>query len=202
MDRLAVEPLAVRGDRLALDYLMFTSAAGDETPMLALIEVDESGLLSFASWHDEDARAAAVEELGARYVEGEGAEHADLVRVSAAWMRAVDQVDLDTLREIAAPGFVLVDRRALGWPTVDLDGFVDIQRAYGDIESRFLARTFQARGRVVLSASGQRGGRRRRRRRSPGRSVSSRSLPPRDGWRVPRSSPTRTGTRRSPASTS
>ncbi len=95
LDRLAVESLAVRGERLALDRLVFTSAAGDEVPMLAVIEVNESGHLCFASWHDETALDPALAELDTRYIAGEGAEHASELRNVAAWMRATADDDAD-----------------------------------------------------------------------------------------------------------
>ena len=67
MDQLTVEPIALRGERLALAHLRFSSVGGDEIPMLAVIEVDERDHLRFAAWHDNDQLADAIDELDARH---------------------------------------------------------------------------------------------------------------------------------------
>ncbi len=153
MDHLAVEPVAIRGERLALVRLTFTTEGGDEVPMLAVIEVDTSGRLCFAAWHDADALTAAVEELDARYVAGEGAEHAEVVAMNAASFRALNTHDHDAFRELVAPGWVWEDHRALSTPTLDLDGFIEWQEGYADVQSVAIVVDITVRDHVSLATA-------------------------------------------------
>ena len=153
MDRLSVERIAIRGERLALDRLMFASAAGDEVPMLAVIEVDASGLLSFISWHDQDALDAAVEELDTRYAAGEGAEHAELVMTNAAWNQALSTHDDDALRNLSAGDITFVDYQVIGRPALDLEGFIEWYQTYADFRFSYVTTNLRVRGRVTLTTN-------------------------------------------------
>ena len=150
-DSIDFEPIAVRGERLDLVRITLGADGGFASVFLMLGELDDDGRFASMAIYDADDLDAAVAELDERTHAGEGAEHADLVRTNTAWTRAVNDVDLDGLRELAAPDFVLDDRRALGWPTLDIEGFIDIQRAYADVHSRMLVRTCRMRGRATLS---------------------------------------------------
>jgi class 3 adenylate cyclase len=119
-DRLAVEPIAVRGDRLALSRSVVTSAEGLESVFLHVLELDEDGLIARMAYFDEADLPAALEELDARYEAGEGVEPADPrtpAVENAATRRTRDDLDLllagrhDDLRASLRPTFERIDRR-------------------------------------------------------------------------------------------
>ena len=72
---LPPEPLAVRGDRLTLARVTHRTAAGDESILLAIIELDADGLIARATSFDDADLAAALADLDQRYAVGEGAPH-------------------------------------------------------------------------------------------------------------------------------
>ena len=73
----------MRGSNLALVHS--TQDYGDWTnTVLVLGELGADGLFARGAWFDADAVDDAIELLDAWYVEGEGAEHAQVVTATAA----------------------------------------------------------------------------------------------------------------------
>jgi hypothetical protein len=68
---VALEPIALRGDRLALCSRAWLSRDFEVTS-LCLIETDDAGLAAWAALYDPDQLEEALDELEARFVAGEG----------------------------------------------------------------------------------------------------------------------------------
>jgi class 3 adenylate cyclase/tetratricopeptide (TPR) repeat protein len=119
-------PLAVRGRRLALSRSVVRTAAGADRASLAIVEADEHGRLLSLTQLDHDALDVALDELDARYVDGEGADHATEARLVSVWMRALVRGDAEAIRGLVAPDFVWVDHKRIGWGTMDIDQVVEM----------------------------------------------------------------------------
>ncbi len=144
--------IAIRGDRLALSHTHSRTPNGDETGRLCIAECDDQGrLLATTIFGDGDV-AAAEEELDARYLAGEGAEHADLLREHFAGMRVFQAQDFDGVRERLAPDFVWIDHRELGWGTLDIEAFFAQQQSYADLQHAYLTTNLLIEGRAVLAS--------------------------------------------------
>src|SRR5262249_47745352 len=74
------EPIAIRGDRLLLRRTRVESESGLVVVFLEVDEVDDEGLMVRAVTFDDDDLQGALDELDARYMFGEGAPHAHLLR--------------------------------------------------------------------------------------------------------------------------
>ena len=76
--RTEIEPVAVKGARLALIRQTYRDAAEDDRPvtveLLTVLEVDGDGLIRDVILFDPGDIDAACEELDARHVEGEPAD--------------------------------------------------------------------------------------------------------------------------------
>ena len=77
---------------------------------------------------DDDDSCAALAELDARYLAGEGAEHAAVLAPGVPHTAALFARDWDALLATMADDFVGVDHRGL-WPDLDRDGYVARMRS-------------------------------------------------------------------------
>jgi ketosteroid isomerase-like protein len=102
--------VAVRGERLHLNWTRWSNDSGFETTYLILIEVDGDGRISYQGAFDEDDFEGAYRELERRYGAGEGAAFAGAVAVTTDGVIALNDGDLDRSAELASPGFVLENR--------------------------------------------------------------------------------------------
>ena len=130
---LPPEPVAVRGARLALARVVHRTPSGDESILLALIELDVDGLVARATAFDEDDVAAALTELDVRYLAGEGAQHARVLRVAKAFGDANERRDFDAMRGMLASDFVMSDRTRLGYGEGDREYFDLASRSRADV---------------------------------------------------------------------
>ena len=136
-------PIAVRGDRLELSRVTLRSAVGYELVFLSIIEIDESGRVRGTTSFDEDAPEAAVAELDARYITGEGAPHAPMLETAIRTLAALRAEDWTTLTSRLTDDFDFVDHRQLSNPPLDRAGYVAMQRMFAEqIRRRMLVRTF------------------------------------------------------------
>ena len=109
--RLEIEPVAIRGDRLALSRETFRDTDEANQPMtvelIVLTEVADAELDSYTVFFDPDDIDAAFAELDTRYLGGEGAAHAHTWSLVAGVYPALNR------REFPAttPDFVNVDHR-------------------------------------------------------------------------------------------
>ena len=123
--RMDDEPIAIRGERLCLTLRTNATAAGDESKLLSMAELDEHGLICRVCLYDGDALEDAMTDLDARYVAGEGAEHAHVLRGSGRWEAAVMRNDRPALLATMAPDYTMVDHRSLGYDAVDRESFIE-----------------------------------------------------------------------------
>ena len=75
-DSMTQEPIAIRGERLALMRRAWRNPDGFDLEVLALQELDDAGLVAHNVLFDPDDLALALVDLDRRYAAGEGAEHA------------------------------------------------------------------------------------------------------------------------------
>jgi class 3 adenylate cyclase/tetratricopeptide (TPR) repeat protein len=151
----AHERIAVRGDRLYLSRLVIRTRDEREIAVLNLVETGATGLLVFAAWYDEDDLAAAIDELDARYLEGEGAQHADVYRPLFAQLSRHRARDWNGYRDLLVDDFVLVDHRTVGLPTTDREGFLEFLRGYVESEPDWVTVVSKVHrvGRALLGTS-------------------------------------------------
>lgn len=97
--------LAARGGGLALIWLHWWDEAGNETASLDVFEVNEAGELDYHGRFDEDDFESAYFAMEERYYAGEGAAFATNGRTIAAFLGAMDRLDLELARTLAAPQF-------------------------------------------------------------------------------------------------
>jgi hypothetical protein len=156
---VTVEPVAVRGERLALVRRQFRSPDGTELTFLILVETDGASRFLHSANYDDDQLAEAILELDARYLAGAGAEHHELAATLFAWVRALNTFEFDTMRGLASPKFVLLDWRQIALPTLDIDGFIALQQEYAAalLETRWIITNLRIRGRVALTDITSRG---------------------------------------------
>jgi class 3 adenylate cyclase len=113
------ETIAVRGERLALAQWAFVGAVDDggdiESAMLSLNEVDAEGQFVWGATYDVDDLGAAIADLEWKFIEGEGAPYARILRLVVASNRARDARDWDAYRSCFDPDVVTVDRYSAGW---------------------------------------------------------------------------------------
>ncbi len=126
---VAVEHVAVRGDRLCLLRSTFTADSGSELVIVSVYEIDANGRGSYLSLHDPDDLEAALDELESRYHE----IRADVPRIAEEGFRrekeAFDRGDWEAVRACYSPAFRAVDHRPLGFPEAGLDEYVARTRA-------------------------------------------------------------------------
>ena len=127
------EPLAVRGDRLCLSRRVATTEGGDESPVLALTELDEQGHYRSVVFFDADDLSAAMTELDDRYLADEGARHARVLRVCHAFGDANERRDFDAMREMLSADFVMSDHTRLGYGEGDREYFDAASRTMADV---------------------------------------------------------------------
>lgn len=113
--RMAMTPVATRGERLALSRILYEgdSDGGGGTlaiDYLGIIESDGDGRLMEIVLFDLDDLDAAYAELERRYDVAEGVAHGVFMR---AFTAAVASRDWEPVLALCAPGFVEYDHRAL-----------------------------------------------------------------------------------------
>ena len=97
--------LAVRGERLELDWSRWWDDAGNESTYLDLFEVDDDGLVAYEGRFDGDDFASAYRELEHRYYAGEGAAFALNGHAMADFVEAMQGLDIDAARRLSLPEF-------------------------------------------------------------------------------------------------
>ncbi len=112
--RLTMDHVAIRGSRLSLARQIYRDTEDDSRPvtveLLAVVEIDDAGLMQdFVNFDAEDLRAA-VAELETRYLAGEAAPHA------RTWAAIVDGYAAFNRRELfrTTPNWVNIDHRRGG----------------------------------------------------------------------------------------
>ena len=112
---LALEPLAVRGDRLALFRWAFVADSGFEAPGLTVIEY-ENGLNKRLTSFDESDLTIAVEELERRHLVLLGDDATDVERAEAGGLITINRRDLAAYEAFLAPDVTVIDHLPLSFP--------------------------------------------------------------------------------------
>ena len=113
-ESVTCEPVAVRGESLALIRLHCGQADGFQLLLLCLYECDGNGRLVYEADYDDDDLAAALDELDERYIAGEGADHEYLVRRLGDYRHAWAARDWAAYEVLVHPEFTFVDHRPIG----------------------------------------------------------------------------------------
>jgi class 3 adenylate cyclase/tetratricopeptide (TPR) repeat protein len=150
---VAIEPIAVRGECLSLNRMVMRDGDGNEVPFLFLTGHTPDGIGVSGVAFDEDDLAAATTELNDRHVVGEGAEHADVLRVVDDLSRHHAARDWTGLRDLIAEATTLVDHRRLGWPSGGRDVVIRMFQELVEMvpDHRLLFRKQHIVGRAVLT---------------------------------------------------
>ncbi len=148
----APEPVAVRGRRLALSRRVARTPAGDESPVLALNELDEAGRWVAMTFFDEDALGDALDELDDRYAAGEGAGDAYTVRRTSDLRHAMAAHDWSAVEALVGDDFVFSDHRPIGLPDADRAGYLAAMAASAEQTPNavLVGRALEVRGDVTL----------------------------------------------------
>ena len=97
--------LAVRGRGLAMGGIRWSDDAGNTSTYLLLVEVDDDERISYECWFDEHDFEGAYRELERRYYAGEGAAFAANGRPIAAFIEAMNRLDVESARRLCLPTF-------------------------------------------------------------------------------------------------
>ena len=120
--RYTWEPVATRGDRLALVRALNafrTDLVGpSEIEWLSIVEVNEAGQRTLGILFDPDDLDTAYAELDARYHAGEAAPYPNVAAGMREFSRAFAARDWDALAARCAPDLAVHDHRLLGWETL------------------------------------------------------------------------------------
>ncbi|MFW2335427.1 hypothetical protein, partial [Ilumatobacter sp.] len=125
--RYDARPLAIRDDRLALFEI--TVDAGDQpVEMLVVGELDVEGRLRGVVQFDPNDLAAAQDELDRRYSSMLTDEAAATLEPGLRFRSAMSSTGTSEMSDVLAQGFVAVDHRAMAFPDLDRDGFLEINQ--------------------------------------------------------------------------
>jgi len=113
------EPLATRGQRLALLRSHFSAEAGAGAPIavehLSLVERDDDRRAVSVVVFDAEQEEAARAELDARFLAGEAAAHRHVAATMRAFLTAFARRDWDAVGALFAEDVAVHDQRRLGW---------------------------------------------------------------------------------------
>jgi class 3 adenylate cyclase/ketosteroid isomerase-like protein len=146
-----LDPIAIRGERLALVATVGTSPEGFELPYLILVEVDDAGRAVFLANLDDDL-AGATRELEDRYCAGEGAADAYLIRRAGDFMRSLAHIDGRATAALQDPAVELTDHRSLGFGTIGIEEIRGILAARAEqiVQDSSYFRTLEVRGDTAI----------------------------------------------------
>ena len=147
------EVVAVRGERLCLSRRVARTPGGDESPLLAVNELDADGHWVRTIFFDPDDLDAALDELEDRFVAGEGAAHEYAIRRRGDFRHACATRDLAAIEALVGADAVFVDHRPIGLPECDRAGWVALLAASVEQtpDMRMIERTLEIRGDVVMA---------------------------------------------------
>ncbi len=125
--------LATRGERLALHRITIEMDEF-EIEFLGVNGIDEEGRLNGAVLFDADDLDAAFEEVDNRYLSGEGAPCADVVRCVTNTVRLFNARDWDAYRQSISDDAVFISHQRVSvGETYGVDAWMDVLRAMADL---------------------------------------------------------------------
>jgi hypothetical protein len=133
--RVTTTPIAIRGEGLALVRRTWHRPDGFNLPLVAVVEYDADDRMTANVMFDAEDLVGAVYELDQRYLAGEGAEHAWMLRPSAEFWRCYNTRDWDGIRRGIAGEMTLVDHQPLSAGTTiqTADQFVSYAQGMVDL---------------------------------------------------------------------
>ena len=197
------EVIAIRGDRLALRRVAQRTETGDEIADLMVGEVDADGRLQTLITIDDGRLPDAIAELDTRYLAGEGALDAVVLRPSIDHIAAFNRRDWAALLATMQPDIVIGDHRGLWPPASDRDAYLARMQSLAATapDSVVISRRFLVAGNASLATYWARGTSEHGGRNDDDFHVVARASPT-AGSPASSSSPRTTTPRRSPVSTS
>jgi ketosteroid isomerase-like protein len=135
-----IELVATRGRKLAIARLSFgfgTGPAPFDVEALALIELDERGLVRLGILFDPDDLDGAFFELEERYIRGEGAPYAETLRLVARLVEATNDRELWSVRPFMSDGSVFVTHKPASLGELGPDEYIESQEALVELLSDF-----------------------------------------------------------------
>ena len=130
---VVTEIVAVRGDRLAVARVRFSSSAGFENIEYDVFEANDDGQVHRVVAFGADDLGAAMAELDERYLAGEGAAHTDLIRRLGDTARAIASGEADAYATLFAADCVVANHRHLSLPMDSVGAVVESARALTDV---------------------------------------------------------------------
>ena len=126
------DPIAVRGERLALARTRAVAPSGFELVSLGIFEADAEGRFSSFTFFDESDLVAALEALEQRHRELSGDAYPPNERLFVERSIAYQHGDLDTMLGSSGADYQVVDHTPAGFGTADAAGLraqIDAQHA-------------------------------------------------------------------------
>jgi ketosteroid isomerase-like protein len=134
----AFEPLAIRGDRLALGIRRSQRVESTfGTEFLWLVELDDHGLTRRHVLFDIDQLGDAVEQLDEWYAKTLTQSTAGTLEILRRVVRAYSSGDIDLVEGAYADDVVFVDHRPVGFGTLDKAGQIERLRSRHELDPGF-----------------------------------------------------------------
>jgi hypothetical protein len=118
----AFEPIAVRGERLALARTRAVAPSGFELVSLGIVEIDAEGRYSSWTFFDEPDLVAALEELEQRHRNVCGDAYTPNEQLFVDRSIAYQRGDLDTMLTFSSEQYRVVDHTLVGFGAADASG--------------------------------------------------------------------------------
>jgi ketosteroid isomerase-like protein len=137
------EPIAIRGEHLYLQQAVASMRGGFEVESISLSEFDESGRNTFIALFDPLDLDGAIDTMNERYALREGAPFAAFLRNSTAFMKALNALDVDALRELMTEDFVFADHRLASFGSMAREEWLGTVTVLRDLmtELKYIARS-------------------------------------------------------------
>jgi ketosteroid isomerase-like protein len=123
----AIEPVAVRGDRLALTHTRAVAPSGFEVVGYMTFEIGDDGRFCRMVCFDDTDLVGALDTLEQRYAEIARDSRNPAEAVVIAGTQALNHRDWDAFESIHHPEMVALDHTPLGFAPTDRDGFLNEQ---------------------------------------------------------------------------
>jgi len=136
VERVHLVPVAIRGEKLALGRIVATGSQPDSfsAELLNVVEIDNDGRLARETLFDPADLRTALTYLDERFMAGEGAEHAEIIRLGATFSASVSRFDEATLRALIADDFYQKDHRLTSLPEMHgPDGILESVRTFREV---------------------------------------------------------------------
>src|SRR5439155_5933649 len=119
-----------RGEHLVVARVTAT-IRGFEVELLSLHEVNSARECTYCVLFDPDDLDAALTELDERYIAGEGAEYAEVLRTLVDGARHANADEWDMVRRGLADDLVVIDHQPIGLGEIHgVDEYIRVQRPF------------------------------------------------------------------------